>query len=278
MECYTVRPDGTRRIVRVNSAPVRDEGGNVVAAVKAFDDVTERARAEEERDRMRGREQKAHEQVEEAERRLAYYAGAREERQVISRELHDRVAHSIAVVRQNLELYEVLRDRNPEAAAKKMELAKEEARASLKSTRDLSMMLRRSEVEEGITKALASLEETTVPMGVHYESTVTGDESLVPPHIGNQIFLVLREAVRNAVSHSDCEHVAVGLDITDERVIGTVEDDGQGFEPDEVRANGGLRSMEERASLVGGEFRLNSTPGEGAKIEVCVPLTGKGTR
>ncbi len=278
IRCYTVRPDGTHRVVRVNSAPVRDEGGNVVAAVKAFDDVTERVRAEEERDRMRGREQKAHEQVEEAERRLAYYAGAREERQVISRELHDRVAHSIAVVRQNLELYEVLRDRNPEAAAKKMELAKAEAKASLKSTRDLSMMLRRSEVEEGITKALASLEETTVPMGIHYESTIRGDESLVPPHVGNQIFLVLREAVRNAVSHSDCEHVTVGMDITKERVIGTVEDDGQGFEPDEVRANGGLRSMEERASLVGGEFRLSSAPGGGAKIEVCVRLTGEGTR
>jgi PAS domain S-box-containing protein len=274
MEYYVVRPDGTRCIVRANSAPVRDERGNVVAAVKAFEDVTKRKEVERERDRSRERERDAREAAKEAERRLAFYAGAREERQVISRELHDRVAHSIAVVRQNLELYEVLRDRNPEAASKKMELAKQEAKASLKSTRDLSMMLRRSEVEEGLARALEGLKQTTIPPGVGYESTVTGDESLVPPHIGNQIFLILREAVRNAVNHSGCGSVAVQLQITKERVIGTVEDDGQGFEPEGAHAGGGLRSMKERASLVGGAFRLRSVSEGGAKIEVTVPLPG----
>ena len=277
MEYYVVRPDGTRRIVRANAAPVFDEEGNVVAAVKVFEDVTGRKEAEEERDRSLMREREARDAAEEAERRLAFYAGAREERQVISRELHDRVAHSIAVVRQNLELYEVLRDRNPEAAAKKMELAKAEAKVSLKSTRDLSMMLRRSEVEGGLANALAGLEETTIPMGVYYESTVTGDEGLVPPHIGNQIFLVLREAVRNAINHSDCARVRVRLEITEEGVIGTVEDDGRGFDPDVAHAGGGLRSMEERASLVGGKFWFRCAPDGGTRIEVSVPLRRTNT-
>lgn len=278
MEYYVVRPDGEWCVIRANSAPVLDGEGKIVAAVEAFEDITGRKEAERERDRSRGREREARTAVEKAERRLAFYAGAREERQVISRELHDRVAHSIAVVRQSLELYEVLRDRNPEAAAKKMDLAKQEATASLKSTRDLSMMLRHSEVEEGIVRALEALGETTVPMGVRYGSTVTGDESLVPPHVGNQVFLVLREAVRNAVNHAGCGSVAVELKITNERVIGTVEDDGRGFETDGAGDGGGLRSMEERASLVGGTFRLRSGPGEGSKVEVMVPLMGGGPR
>ncbi len=277
-EYCVVSPDGTRRAIRANAAPVFDEEGNVVAAVKAFEDVTGRKEAEEERDRSHSREREARDAAEGAERRLAFYARAREERQIISRELHDRVAHSIAVVRQNLELYEVLRDRNPKAAAAKMELAKEEAKASLKSTRDLSMMLRRSEVEDGMANALAGLKGTTVPMGVRYGSTVTGDEGLVPPHMGNQIFLVLREAVRNAVNHSDCERVEVCLEITREGVIGTVEDDGRGFEPDGTHAGGGLRSMEERASLVGGTFGLRSVPNEGTRVEVSVPLSGPSAR
>ena len=261
MEVYVVRPDGTRRVITSNSAPVRDGAGNVVAAVKAFEDVTARKEAEA--------------AVEEAERHLAFYAGAREERQVISRELHDRVAHSIAVVRQNLELYEVLKDRDPGAAASKMELAKQEATASLRSTRDLSMMLRRSEVEGGLTRALAGLEETTVPMGVSYASSVAGDESLVPSHIGNQVFLILREAVRNAAAHSGCTGIAVRLEVTEEGVIGTVEDDGRGFEIERVSAGGGLRSMGERASLVGGTFRLRPASGGGTRIEITVPLRGE---
>ena len=276
MEYYVTRPDGTRRVVRANSAPVWDVEGNVVAAVKAFEDVTRRKEAERERDRLREREREARTAAEEAERRLAFYAGAREERQIISRDLHDRVAHSMVVVRQNLELFEVLRDHNPEAAAIKLELAKEEAKASLNSTRDLSMMLRRSEIEEGMARALAGLEGTTVPEGIQYESYVTGDESFVPPHVGNQVFLVLREAVRNAVNHSGCGRVTVRLEVTEGRVIGTVEDDGRGFETDGVRAGGGLRSMEERASLVGGTFRLRSGPDEGVKVEVDVPLRREG--
>ncbi len=276
MEYYVERSDGTRRVIRTNAAPVLDGEGNVVAAVKAFEDVTEHKKAERERDRSLVREREAQAQADEAERRLAFYAGAREERQIISRDLHDRVAHSIAVVRQNLELYEVLKDRNPEAAAKKMKLAKDEATVSLKATRDLSMMLRRSEVEGGITRALAGLGETTIPTGVCYESSVAGNDSAVPPHIGNQVFLVLREAVRNAVNHSGCANIAVRLEITNERVIGTVEDDGGGFEHDEAHSGGGLRSMEERAALVGGVFRLLPVPG-GTKTEVSVPLRGRSS-
>lgn len=273
MEVYVIRPDGTRRVIRSNAAPIRDGEGNVVAAVKVFEDVTGRKRAERERDNLRESEREAHEAVEEAERRLAFFEGAREERQIISRELHDRVAHSMAVVGQNLELYEVFRERAPEAAAAKLDLAKQEAKASLKATRDLSMMLRRSEVEGGLRKALEGLRETTVPDGISYEFSSTGEDHKVPPHVGNQVFLILREAVRNAVNHSGCGRVAVKLETTEEGVVGMVEDDGRGFEPDGARRGGGLRSMEERAALVGGSFKLSHVPWGGVRIKVSAPLS-----
>jgi signal transduction histidine kinase len=50
----------------------------------------------------------------------------------------------MAVVRQNLDLYEVLRERDPEAARAKLERTREEARSSLETARDLSMTLRGS--------------------------------------------------------------------------------------------------------------------------------------
>ncbi len=260
------RKDGTRFWNELSVYPVRDEEGRLTNFVGVQNDVTERKRAEEERERLRA-------EVEEARTRLAFFAGAREERQMISRELHDRVAHSMAVVRQCLELHEALKDRTPENAAAKLEQAKEEAKSALQATRDLSMMLRRSEIGGGLGKALSVPLHTTVPPDVRYEVGVEGDEAAVPPHVGNQLFLILREAVRNAVSHSGCGRISLHLDVVPEEITGTVEDDGSGFDPEGSATGGaGLKSMKERTALVGGACSVLSEPNAGTRVQVSIPL------
>ncbi len=102
--------------------------------------------------------------------------------------------------------------------------------------------------------------------------SVEGDEALMPPEMRNQLFLILREAIRNAVTHSGSGRIAVELDIRRERVAGHVEEDGSGFDPDEVPTAGGLRAMSERAALVGGTLDLSSVPGVGTTVKVSVPL------
>jgi PAS domain S-box-containing protein len=223
-------------------------------------DVTGRKRAEEERERLI-----AHE--------LTTRAQA-EERRRLSRELHDRVAHDIALVHQSLELHEVLKTTDPERAAAKMELASRTVKEALESTRDLSMELREPEVRRGLEAALANLLRDIVPPTVESNLSVEGDEALVPPEVRNQLFLILREAIRNAVTHSGTGRIAVELDVGRERVAGRVEDDGGGFDPDEIRtaASGGLRAMEERAALVGATLDLSSAPGRGTTIKVSIPL------
>ncbi len=112
------------------------------------------------------------------------------------------------------------------------------------------------------------------PLSVRYEICVEGDEAAVPPHVGNRVFLILREAIRNAVAHSGCKRVTVGLEVAPSGVMGSVEDDGLGFEA-AGGANGGgvgLRAMKERAVLLGGALRVSSEPDAGTKVEVYVPL------
>ncbi len=90
------------------------------------------------------------------------------------------------------------------------------------------------------------------------------------------MFLILREGVRNAVSHAEAGRITVAVEITPEKVLGLIEDNGRGFDPREVRAGGGFKSIRERAALVGGSSRFESAPGEGTKVEVTVPLAWRG--
>lgn len=57
-------------------------------------------------------------------------------------------------------------------------------------------------------------------------------------------------------------------------VVGRVEDDGRGFDPDEVRTadSDGLRAMKERAALVGATLDLSSSPENGTTVKASVPL------
>jgi two-component system CheB/CheR fusion protein len=107
-------------------------------------------------------------------------------------------------------------------------------------------------------------------------ATDSGAESSLSGHQRGQLYLILREAVRNAVRHSSCRRLTVGLDITPGEISGYVEDDGSGF-----AGNGesglGLRSVMERAALLEGTAEVYDSPHGGAGVRVLLPLrNGRG--
>jgi signal transduction histidine kinase len=201
------------------------------------------------------------------------------ERRMIGRELHDRVAHTIGVVHQSLLLYEVYRERDSEMAEQKLELAKRMTGEAMKDTRDLSQTLRVSEGAEevlGLEAALSEVLRGLVPPEMEGELSVVADESAISAEVREQLFLVLREAVRNAVSHSGASRMSVEVRTDRERILGVVEDDGWGFDqkPRERSEAGGLAYMAERASLLGGSCSIESAPGQGTRVETSFPLDG----
>ena len=200
-----------------------------------------------------------------------------DERRRISRELHDRVAHSIMVAFRSLEIFEMYRTKDPLKAQVKLELAKGTTQEALQLTRSLSRELREMSAEEGLEVALSDLLSTSVPQSIRSRVSVAGDETLIPPQVRDELFLIIRKGIRNAVTHSGAGTMTVGVNVTESHVRAVVEDDGRGFEPGERehRDGGtGLASMQERTSLLGGTLNLASTPGEGTRIEVFVPLPG----
>jgi PAS domain S-box-containing protein len=259
LEFRIVRPAGDIRWVHAKGRVHRDEKGVFARMLGVSLDTTEKKQAQEERDRFHSLEVTAH--AEAAERKR------------ISRELHDRVAHSMGVAHQSLQLYEALADKDPVRAHGKLHTAKEMTKTALEQTRNLSMELRRPETENGLIPALQDLLEVAVPDGVGTELSTSGAESRLSDHQRGQLYLILREAVRNAVRHSGCHRLTVGLHITPEEVSGYVEDDGSGFEGNgEARGGLGLRSIRERAALLEGTAEMYSSQNGGAGVQVRLPL------
>ena len=263
LEFRIVRPAGDIRWVYAKGRVHRDEKGAFVRVLGVSLDVTEQKRAEEERNRLHSLEVTA--RAEAAERNR------------ISRELHDRVAHSMGVAHQSLQLYEALAEKDPVQAHGKLHTAKEMTKTALEQTRNLSMELRRSETANGLVPALQDLLEVAVPDSVSAELSTSGAESRLSDHQRGQLYLILREAVRNVVRHSGCHRLTVGLHITSEEVSGYVEDDGSGFEGNgETQGGLGLRSIRERAALLEGTVEVYSSPEGGAVVQVCLPLRNGG--
>ncbi|MGI8911931.1 MAG: PAS domain S-box protein [Rubrobacteraceae bacterium] len=257
-EAIAERPDGERIWFAAYPTPLRDSEGRVVGGINMLMDVTGRKQAEGERERFQALEVVARAQAAERVR--------------ISRELHDRVAHDMAVVHQDLQLHEALRENDPERAEAKLDAAREMVRSALDATRDLSSELRRPASEGGLEKALRELVETYVPAGVSTELSFDGDESSIPEHVRGQFYLILREAIRNAVKHSGCHHLTVEIEALPGKVFGSVGDDGRGFDMDGDHDGVGLESMRERAELLNGDLYLVPGPGGGTRMEISVPL------
>jgi signal transduction histidine kinase len=232
-------------------------------AVVAHEDITDRRLRQEERARRR---------LSEAEARVR----TREQRQ-IGRELHDRVAHTMVLVHQSIQLFEALEERDPQKAAQKLELAKRMAAEAIEQTRDLSRTLTSGEAARGLEAELSELLSALVPPAMAHELSVEGEvENATAEEVREQLFLVLREAVRNAVSHSEAGRLSVQVRTDGERIVGVVYDDGRGFERErrERPEAGGLAYMAERASLMGGTCSIESAPGEGTRVEASFPWEG----
>lgn len=196
-----------------------------------------------------------------------------DEQRRISRELHDRVAPSIMVTAQSLELHEMYEEHEPERARSKLELAKHTTRQALQATRDLSRTLRDSAAEGGLEVALSRYLHSTVSSKVQAWVSAKGDESLLTHDVRDEVYLILREAIRNAVAHSMARRIRVAINTREYEIRASVEDNGKGFDPETASSRGmGLASMRERVALLGGDMRLTSCPNRGTKIELWIPL------
>jgi len=202
-----------------------------------------------------------------------------EERRRIGRELHDRAASSVVVGLQSLDLHEVYLAEDADLAGAKLQLARQALAEALQVIRHLSAETRDTVGSEGLRQALESYLVSSPP-GIRTEVVASGDLAALPGPYAEEVFLVLREAARNALSHANPSTVSIELRMNQGALWCCVRDDGDGFDPNQPasgRVGIGLVSMRERVALLGGSLELLSKPQRGTSVEVSVPLA-RGSR
>jgi signal transduction histidine kinase len=95
----------------------------------------------------------------------------------------------------------------------------------------------------------------------------------VPGRIETGLYRIAQEALSNVEQHADTHRAWLRLTLQPDQIVLVVEDDGQGFDPAQAEpGHFGVIGMVERAKLLGGSLELESSPGEGARIQISVPL------
>ncbi|GAA2905331.1 histidine kinase [Streptosporangium fragile] len=201
-----------------------------------------------------------------------------DERSRITRELHDRVGFWLNTAFRQMELYDVARERGTDLgkATERVERARFAVREAMRSLRATTSELRLQEPVKNLEKALSAAFAALPANEAVFRLNVNGDEEWAPNAVKDEVFLITREAVRNAVVHGRPKLVVIGVHIAPHELRVYVDDDGAGFDPAEKSGGIGLSAMRERAELLNGALTVSTVQGRGTHVELFVPIPERG--
>ncbi|WP_328854036.1 histidine kinase [Microbispora hainanensis] len=194
-------------------------------------------------------------------------------RKAIARDVHDWVGSSVSLALRRLDLYELRRD-TPEGRDDLRGL-RQALNDAWETVRRVMRGLRSCPHDVGLESSLRAFGEAVKPPGVNLQVSVRGEESRLPDEVRAELLAIIREALRNALTHAGAEGVSAHAEILPEKVVAVVQDDGTGLDPGRSWRSGGFASMRERTELLEGEFRMSSHPSAGTRIHISVPLGGR---
>jgi signal transduction histidine kinase len=195
--------------------------------------------------------------------RLAEVA-VHDERRRMARDLHDGLAQEVAFIASQTKCLAA------RTGDDRMRLIAASAERALDDSRFLIGTLTRAAALPLSASIAMQAEEFARRWGLKIELRL--EDADVAPEKRQAVLRILGEALFNAASHAEASTIRIGLGAVGGRMLLAVRDDGRGFEPDQVEGAGfGIRSMRERAQLLGAELRLESKPGHGTRVEIALP-------
>ncbi|MEV0616688.1 sensor histidine kinase [Nonomuraea sp. NPDC050404] len=212
---------------------------------------------------------------------LSHEAGISAERERLAREIHDTLAQGLTSIISLVQATESqLRD-DQHQAARHLSRAGQVARESLAEARNFVAArtpptLRGGSLTQAVRRQADGLVAET---GLDVRTSVHGQEVSLPMPVNVVLLRTVQEAIANIRKHArQARTVDVAVTFLPDAVRLLVRDDGEGFDPDDVRQGYGLQGMRTRVAEIDGTVTVTSRPGAGTTVEVRVPgAAGKET-
>jgi two-component system sensor histidine kinase DegS len=201
------------------------------------------------------------------------------ERLHLANQLHDGPAQSLTNLILQAEICERLFDSDPLRARGELTELKDAVTSTFQKVREFIFDLRPMMLDDlGLNPTLKkSIEDYEHKTGIASNLTISGQDQRLPPHTEVTIFRVIQHLLNNVKKHARATHVQISLAVEHDRAVATVEDDGEGFDANaamsasQQRKTIGLISMREQIEMLGGEMKIDSAPGRGARVEFWLP-------
>jgi signal transduction histidine kinase/ligand-binding sensor domain-containing protein len=204
------------------------------------------------------------------------------ERSRIARELHDTLLQSFQGLILSFQRVRNLLPGRPDQAAELLDTALDKAERAIMEGRDAIHDIRAvsdsdSEFVGEISKLGKELAaDGNDPGTAIFRVVVEGNPNAINPLVKDEIYRIVREAMRNAYSHAQARTVEAEVRFEDKLLRVRVRDDGIGIDEKHLGEAGrsghyGLRGMRERAMQIGGQLDVWTQPGAGTEIELKIP-------
>ncbi|MDR4462256.1 MAG: histidine kinase [Nitrospirales bacterium] len=206
-----------------------------------------------------------------------------EERTRIACEIHDGLVQTLVGVSLKMERVRELVAEDPPKCLTMLNQTTVQLKHAIQEAREVVYNLRPGQYDHlALIPALSNyLKAYEREHRIRTEFEGSGDESRLDPKAKVFVFRMVQEALSNVAKHAGATKVIVKVELKKDLLKATVSDNGQGFD---VTAEGqnpekwdhfGVRSMTERARMLGGNVQWVSKPGTGTKVEISIPLVLK---
>ena len=201
---------------------------------------------------------------------------ALEERRRITHELHDGLLQSLATLILRLEAGRRQFLDSPKELERELQSIEDDTRSSMKTIRQFLAGKETQAFPPGMffEKLKDDLRFLRDGFGLRVILETDPEDFSLPGEIEQDLYYVLREGLMNVTRHSQASRTEVLLKQVGKSIQGNLTDDGVGFDLAQT-TNGqglGLSTMKERIKKLGGELRVDSSPGKGTRINFVLPL------
>ena len=197
------------------------------------------------------------------------------ERQRLSRQMHDGPAQALSNFILQTEIAMRLMDVDTSQAREELNNLKSSAMSTFQKVRNFIFELRPMMLDDlGLAPTIRRYADAFKEQaGLDVSVAITGHERRLEPYLEVMLFRAIQELLGNAARHSQATLVKVTLDLGEDRIRVSVDDNGKGFDPDATQQgnNLGLKLIRERTEMLGGTFEIDSAVGKGARILFAVP-------